>query len=152
MFPSLVPQHLSTLKNFHTLYTMGEQQVQNRHRIPGGFDKLEIFLQYWKMFCDLKIELEAELLPEITAFVNSVTRMREPEKKRELDDTLLELQANFSEEFDFRNVHDEKSNLFAYRLRVCDQNFLGLVGYIPFLINYCTKICFLVTKLYLEKE
>ena len=151
MFPTLVPQHLSTIKNFRTLHAMGKECNASRP-LPGGFDKMDRFLHYWSQFCELKEELVNDTMMEINQYIASVTRMREPEKKDEIDVLLLELMKKHSEDYDFRNAHNEKDNLYTYRLMVCDNTFLGLVGYMPYLIGYCTKICFMITKLYLEKE
>ena len=152
MFPTLVPQHLKNVSNFRALHGMAQQQVQNRHALPGGVDKLDKYLEFWSQFCLLIDELRAGVVPDIDQFVGSVTRMREPEKKDQIDRLVDELDRQHSETFDFREAHNERDNLYTYRLMVCDQTFLGLVGYIPHLISYCTKICFHIKKLYLEKE
>ena len=150
--PTLVPQQLTSIGNFRTLHAMGKECNNSKHPLPGGIDKMDIFLNFWSDFCQLKEELVTGLLIDINMYVASVTRMREPEKKEEIDRMVVELNMKHSEDYDFRNVHNEKDHLYTYRLMLCDNTFLGLVGYIPFLTGYCTKICFLITKLYLEKE
>ncbi len=52
----------------------------------------------------------------------------------------------------FTEVHNERDNLFTYQLGQCDHKFVGLLGYVPYLLKIATNICFWCNKMYLEKE
>ncbi len=84
---------------------------------------------------------------QLDRFLLSVSSLRQPGAKVQLDQHRTILTGEFSEAYNFLDAHNEKDNLYTYRLNVSDQRFLGLVGYIPYLLHHTTKVCFFVGKI-----
>lgn len=103
-------------------------------------------------FCQLKKEGDVKVYERICEYCESITRLREPEIKHKIDRLQVAVNRDFSEDFIFTDIHNEKDNLYIYKLNPPDHNLLGLVGILPYLLKRTTKLCYLVTKLHLEKE
>ena len=148
--PTLVCQELRTIAEYRHLVVMASR-LQHCGNAPGGLHRLQQFEQYWVRFCKLKRDLDSNLLPDVDNFLAGITTLRQEEVKQEMDGMRRRLNLEFSEGFDFRSSHNERSNLYTYRLMVCDQSLLGLVGYLPYLLNMAARICFLVNRVFIEK-
>ena len=148
--PMLVPQEINTLQQYRNVVKMAKQLVISNRFSTEKIEKLDKYLGFWTSMTKLKDEIEKQVLPEIKAFESSVTSLREPEVMEEINKLWTKLDKNFSENFNFKNSHNERDNLYTYRLMVSDQRFIGLVNYIPFLLNFATKLCFMVTKIFVE--
>ncbi|CAH1777071.1 unnamed protein product [Owenia fusiformis] len=144
-----VPVQINTISHFRKLYQYGLKFKRGFH---VDFTTLDQFLKFWDQFCLLKRDLDNIVYTRTRRFVASITRLRQPEMYEEIERLHAFLNMEFSEDHNFRETHNERENLFTYKLSMCDQRFLGLVGYMPHLADYCTKLCFYVGKLYVEKE
>jgi len=109
------------------------------------------FVAFWDAMQALHLEGQ-QLYQQICDFCQSVTRMREPHINETVDDLQRELNTAMEEDFVFTEVHNERDNLFTYQLGQCDHKFVGLLGYVPYLLKIATNICFWCNKMYLEKE
>ena len=146
----LVPQTIKTLSDFRTIFKIAHEMSKNSKLMPQ-FEKFETFLSFWVKLQHLLEDLWKEVIQPLNAFCASVNRLRQPEVKRQIDFLYSSLTHSSNEDFDFTSCHNEKDHLFTYSLMTSDQDFLGLVGYIPYLISFATKICYLTTHIHLEK-
>lgn len=148
--PTLVPDGISTMQDYLQIVKMG-RHIHSLNRTVGGHDLLGQVEKFWNQFLEAKDQLENILLKDIDVFNESVQCLRENNAHEKMDQLRLKLSSQCSESYDFSQIHDERNHLFTYRLMVCDQGFLGLIGYLPYLLNYAIKICFLVNQIYIEK-
>lgn len=151
IMPNLVPSDIYTIHQYKETVDLGEKLFKLGHFIRS-IDNLYIFQHFWDRFCYLKDEVDTYIVAYVEAFCSSITRLRDQRVKEELSAIDNELKANYSEYFNFKDIHNAKDNLYTYKLMVADQMFLGLVGYIPYLVQKATRICYLVGRLHLEKE
>lgn len=118
----------------------------------NGLDHLEAFREFWNRFIELRDECEDTVLSPVNIYCFSITRLREPKIKAQIDSLALEINVKSSTDYDFANTHDAKENLFIYRTGVSDRDLIGFVGFVPHLANLQRKMCYYITKLYVEKE
>ncbi len=148
---SLVPQEISSMKDFRKTLNIGKSLNDAGKRI-NGLEKVETFLDFWVRFCDLKEELELDILLRTSNFCRNVTALRREEVKTQIDWLEAKLNEESLECFDFTNIHKEKTNIYTHKLSVSDQRFMGLAGYIPHLLHIATRICYMIGKIYVEVE
>ena len=147
---SLAPQDIRTLADFRAIFKIALQMSKNSKLMPQ-FEKFETFLSFWIKLQHLMEDLDKEVIQPLNAFCASVTRLRQPEVKQQIDYLYSTLKHSCSEDFDFSSCHNEKDHLYTYSLMTSDRELLGLVGFVPYLISYATKICYLTTHVHLEK-
>lgn len=147
---ALAPQNISTIEQFRGLKRVFTENSTASQRQPRFKELLDGFTEFWDRFCILKTEMDKDIMSRFIDFNRSITRLRQPELKDQIDDMYSELSRQHSEMFDFRGVHNEKDNLFTYKIKGCDAEFHGLVNYIPFLTGMSTKMLYLITKVHLE--
>ncbi|ELT97617.1 hypothetical protein CAPTEDRAFT_224281 [Capitella teleta] len=148
VIPTLVPRDIRTVTEFRHLSSMAMRI--DCLAASGAQAQFKIFENFWIKFMELKNELENEFLPELDVLIAKVDTFRANGAQAKIEKLRRELFENCGIDYDFSRVHDERNHLFTYRLMVSDQGFLGLVGYLPFLLNFAIKICFLVNKLFIE--
>ena len=148
---TLVPGEIHTMQDFmKTIHVAKKLATIGQH--IRNLDKLERFLTFWTTFGELKDELDAKVLTDVNMYCGSITRLRVPAVKERIDEISLHINGCHSEKFDFKDINNNKDNLYTYKLTVQDRPFMGLVAYIPYLLKCSSKICYLVGKLYLEAE
>ena len=147
---SLVPQKINTVQDFRTVIRVATEMSSNSQQRPG-MEQLHCFMRFWERYQQLKQELDSGIMQRFISYCQSVQRLRQPEVKEHIDDLYVNLNRQYSERFNFCGVNNEKDHLYTYKVSTCDSDFHGLVGYVPFLIGYSTKICFHITKVHLEK-
>ena len=118
----------------------------------NGLDHLEQFREFWTRFIELRDECEDNVLSPVNAYCFTITRLRDPDIKTKVDNLARDINVKSATDFDLSKIHDTKENLFAYRTGVSDRDLIGFVGFIPHLANLQRKMCYLITKLYVEKE
>ena len=149
--PTLVSQRVQTIKDLRGILEMGHTLVQAGRGV-GSVQRLEQFIKYWDQLCELRCDLD-NLWFELNGYVVSITSLRDPEAKVELDKMYDTFTYQCSETYKFTNMNNAKDNLYTYGLSMPDQDFLGLVGYLPHLLKKSISICFRVsTKIHIEKE
>ena len=148
--PTLVADDIRDVRTYREMYELGLMLGRAGFRF-GGQGLMEQYLSFWTRLLKLKETLHAEYLTELDTFCSKLTRLRHPHIKEEIDSLHQEFCQQCTEMFDFKNVHNERENLFTYKLTLSDQRFLGLVGFIPYILTFPTRICYLVAKLYIEK-
>ena len=144
--PAPLSTEITTISQYRALCQMAHV-LSRSGKCFRQSDKLECFLEYWDRFCQLQKELVFDVLVHLDKVMTIVTSWLKPEVKEQLNDVRALLCEEYSEDFKFADAHNEKDNLYTYRLNVCDQRFLGLVSYIPYLMQYNTRICHLIRKL-----
>ena len=120
--------------------------LASKSRLISKFEPLETFFSFWVRFQQIMEDLDKEVILALNQYCETVTSLRQPDVKLQIDllyDSLLKASC---EDFDFSNCHNEKDNLFTYGLMTSDNDFHGLVAYIPYLIDYAAKICYLATR------
>ncbi|KAK2161863.1 hypothetical protein LSH36_108g02100 [Paralvinella palmiformis] len=151
IMPSLVAQEVHNVKDLRSIVRMG-QAMQQAGRGIGTLERLDKFLGFWDEFCEVRKELD-DLIFDLNRYVVSITSLREPEIKTDLDGMYDDLTYKCSETYMFGDLNNERDNLFTYALNVSDQQFMGLIGYLPYLLKLATKICFrVISKVHLEQE
>lgn len=125
---TLAPPEINTMSHYRAVCGMALTLAQSGKNIRNS-DKLECFLSYWHRFCQLQQELVLEVLVAMDSCLSTVSSLRQPDAKKKMDNFRTILFEQFSEDFNFTGAHNEKDNLYTYRLNVSDQCFLGLVSY-----------------------
>ena len=148
--PTLVPHEISNLTQLRRVYSVG-QKLTRMGFVFRGKEHIEQFLGFWDELLRIKEYLDTDLLIEVTAFCTTIDTLRKPDLKKEIDDLHAELCERCIESFDFGQVRNEKDNLFIYKLSMADRRFIGLVGFIPYILDFATKVCFLIGKLFIER-
>lgn len=148
---NLVPREINNLNHFRQIFEMALRFPRNGTPRDKGPSIMEEFIIFWDEFCDMKVEGDI-LYTKLNTFCSSITNLRNPKIKREIDRLQCNLNVIFSENFNFTNRNNEKDNLFTYRLSVYDESYHGLVNFLPFIVDFAARICFWIGKLYVEKE
>ena len=151
LMPSLVPKEIECMQDFRKTLEMA-RTLETKGRKVKNLDKMQLFLDYWVRFCDLRDELELDILLRLGNFCRSVTSLRREEVKTQIDWLEAEMNMKSPESYNFTKFHNTKENLYTYKIMVPDQRFLGLVGYLPHLIGYATRICYMIGKVHVERE
>ena len=115
-------------------------------------EQLEKYREFWKRFQDLRDECDEAVLSPVNAYCFSITRLRDPNMKARVDGLAREISLKSDPDFDFTDIHDAKENLFIYRTGVSGTTLVGFVGFVPHMTNLQRKMCYYITKLYVEKE
>ena len=106
---------------------------------------------FWLTMVDLKEETD-DLYRSLCKYCDSVSRLRQPAIKREIDRLKTQLDEAYTEEFVFTEVNNERDNLFTYKVATFDRAYHGLLGYIPFLMTSSVRMLAWFGKVHLEKE
>ncbi|KAK3100165.1 hypothetical protein FSP39_015625 [Pinctada imbricata] len=146
---TLLPKEVNTMKNYRRVSGYCRKMPRNgtpRDQTPGRMDE---FLFFWEEFLILKKDND-KIYKKVCDFCNSITRLREPLLKDEIDRLHYKLLLFCSEDFDFTSINNERSNLFTYRVSLQDHKYHGLMSYMPFLMGFAGKICYWISKLHIE--
>ena len=150
--PTLVPSVHRTIANFQCTRQMAHRLAARGGRLRTcDVARLDQFVTFWSAYSRLHAQLQT-CCDDVDTFIASVTRMRVPGVKAEMDALRVTVRTRSDENYDFTHAHNDTENLYTYRLNAGDQQFLGLVGCLPHLLKKCTELCYLVGKLYLEQE
>ena len=149
--PHLVPQTISSIGDFRKTIDLVGRLPRLGRPVEGCVKILDEYLVFWTRLSELHLEGRV-VYGKLCQFVDGVSAMREPHIKVSVDELQTELNAAMEEMFDFTSVHNERDNLFTYKLAQQDHRFHGLLAYIPFLLKIATNICYWSNKMYLEKE
>ncbi|KAK6173178.1 hypothetical protein SNE40_016682 [Patella caerulea] len=149
--PWAIPPVITSITKLR--YTLELAQKIPRVGIPTRTLSTTIneYLDYWDELCCLKVTGQG-IYEKVCAFCDSITRLRDPMLKVEIDNLQSQLNESCTEDFYFMDTHNEKHNLLFYNIAPQDFNFHGLLSFIPFLLRIATHICYWSTKLYIEKE
>jgi len=115
-------------------------------------EHLEKYREFWDRLQELRSECDTSVLAPVNAYCFTITRLRDPNIKTQIDSLAREASVKSELDFDFSDTHNTKENLFAYRTGVSEKELIGFVGFIPHLANLQRKLLYLITKLYVEKE
>jgi hypothetical protein len=125
-------------------------------RKSGTFVKdahlLEEYHDFWERLTKLKEEGDSIVYAGVVLYCGSITRLRHPEVRDYIDKLQERYNEHFDDDFDFTKVHNEKDILFTYKVSTIDERFLGLVQYLPYILQIARKIGYFALKLHLEKE
>ncbi|XP_013380352.1 uncharacterized protein LOC106173473 [Lingula anatina] len=148
--PDLVPRDIYTMNDFIKVLEMCRLLLSKKRWRLTSHEKLEEFYEFWTRLSELKAMGDKNVYERTCEFCESITRLREPQIKDKIDRLYAKLNKEYSNDFIFKEIHNERDNLFTYRMM--QPAFLGLISYIPYLLKNATKVCYLVTKLHIEKE
>lgn len=147
----LVPTDIETIKDFKQVYDMSRRFPRNGTPRDTNPAKMEEFYMFWLTMVDLKEETD-ELYQSLCKYCDSVTTLRQPAVKREIDRLKGILDESFNDEFVFTDVKNERDNLFVYKVATFDHKYHGLLGYIPYLMTSSVRMLAWFGKVHLEKE
>lgn len=150
-FPMLVPKEHNTMRLFRKMYQCASNIPKRGMPVEKCAERISEFLEFVDRLVELKKEHDV-LYDKLCAYCNSVTRLREQDKKDNLDILQKTLTEAFDEDFDFDRVHNERDNLFTYKVAQHDHKFHGLLSYVPYLLKVATNMCYWACQIYLEKE
>ncbi|XP_046551322.1 uncharacterized protein LOC124261044 [Haliotis rubra] len=150
-FPCLVPREIVYMSHFLQIFEFVKKLPQNGRTFGRNLDKMTQFHDFWTTFCELKKEGDA-LNASMCAFCDSITRLREPHLRLDIDNMQARLDQASNQDYNFTKLHNERDNLFVYRIAGHDDKLQPLVGYLPYLLKIATGICYWSTRLYIEKE
>ena len=149
--PTLVPSRIENLQNFITILEFSERLVNAGRRLAHQ-QLLNEFRHFWDRFTELNTTTDLTIYPMICKYCDSISALRNPEVKQHIDCLHQRLATEFSLQFDFTELHNERDHRFTYRLGLSQQGYLGLVQYIPYLLQCARKLCYVALKLHVEKE
>lgn len=147
----MVPAEVKSLADFRKIHDMSRRFPRNGTPRDAGPAKMDEFMMFWSEMLDLK-ETTDELYEKLCKYKDSVSRLRQPSIKSEVDRLYEIVSDAYSEEFDFTDLKNERENLFVYKVAPFDHNFHGLMGYIPYLLTMTIKMFHWLGKVHLEKE
>lgn len=150
-FPGLVPKEHNTIKLFRQMYKCASSLPRRGMPVEQCAGRMTEYLDFVDRLTELKKDHDA-LYNRMCAFCDSVTRLREPEQKDNLDFLQKKLTDALGEDFDYDTVHNERDNLFTYKVAQHDHKFHGLLSYVPYLLKVATNMCYWACQIYLEKE
>lgn len=140
----LVPQELRSLRQLNHLLDVTNICVRSGRHVIGA-ERIQPFLDFLSRYHSLLDDFDRTVLPGVKALVpraGSAERI-----KKEIEDLRSTLGVRLSEDFDFSELHNERDNLYTYRLSVADGVFHGLVAFLPGLLKLSAKLCYLVRNL-----
>ncbi|XP_064637526.1 uncharacterized protein LOC135493843 [Lineus longissimus] len=149
--PGLVPENITTFKHFKETFEMC-QSLRKSGTFVKDAQLLEEYFAFWERLTKLKEEGDGIVYTGVMFFCGSITSLRHPEIRDYIDKLQERYTAHFNDEFDFTDVHDEKDILFTYKVSTINQRFLGLMQYLPYILQIARKICYFALKLHVEKE
>ena len=147
--PDMVDPKLNTIKSFRLTVEMSQQFGSKSHRVDCS--DLQIFLDFWTRLNQLKCELDNGVYLEIVQYCGSITRLRHPELLEQIQGLHVNLCKMCLEEYDFNQLQSSEHDTFTFSVMLGDKHNHCLIAYIPTLLQLCSKICFLVSKIFLEK-
>ncbi|XP_052281989.1 uncharacterized protein LOC127879263 isoform X2 [Dreissena polymorpha] len=147
----LVPEVILTMQDFKKVHAMSRRFPRNGTPRDSNPAKLDDFFMFWMAMTDLKEETDS-LYEALCKYCDSITRLRHPFIKEEVDLYKQKLDEAYSEEYDFSDVKNERDNLFTYKVASFDHRFHGLLNYIPYLMTMSVRMLALFGKIHLEKE
>ncbi|KAK7097660.1 uncharacterized protein [Littorina saxatilis] len=150
-FPLLVSDNNNTMKLFREVYRCASKIPRRGMPVERCADRMKEFLDFVDRLVELKKDQDV-LYDKLCAYCNSVSRIREPHQKENVDFLQKTLTQAFDENFDFDRLHNERDNLFTYRVAQHDHKFHGLLSYVPYLLKVSTNMCYWACQIYLEKE
>lgn len=150
-YPELVPKDVNTLKLFRHVYETARSLPKRGLPVERSAERMSEFLEFVDNMQELRVAHDS-LYEKVCAYCDSITQLRDPHIKDNVDDFQKKLDEAFEEDFDCDNVHNEKDNLFTYKVAQQDHKFHGLLSYVPYLLKLATNMCYWSCQLYLEKE
>lgn len=144
----IVPREISSLEDLRKIYKMGLKLGDRSFR---GKEHLQQYFDFWDQLQMLREYSANDLLMEVYGFCRTVEKLRDPSLLEQIEHLQKELETNCTESFDFSKITVEKGALYTYNLSIPDRGFLRLVAFLPFLLQFATKFCFLIGKLFLER-
>ncbi|KAL4229707.1 hypothetical protein ACF0H5_010095 [Mactra antiquata] len=147
----LVPPEIKTMQDFRKIHDISRRFPRNGTPRDSNPGKMDDYMMFWNEMVELKEETD-EIYESLCKYCELVTRLRQPQIKREIDRLKGLLDEAFSEEFNFSEVKNERDNLFVYKVAPFDHRFHGIMGYIPFLLTLSVRMLTWVVKVHLEKE
>ena len=92
-------------------------------------------------------ELRNEVFNPLDKLEIHVAEWRQPKNQEKMRRLRENLEESHKETFIFTDSHNERDNLFVYKLAVADQRLLGLLGFIPYLLTHSVKLCYHIERL-----
>lgn len=149
--PLLVPEEHNTMRQFRKLHQTAKSVPKRGMPVERCADRIGEFLAFYDELKELKITHDL-LYEKLCVYCASVTRIREDDKKDNVDELQRTLTKAMDEDFDYDSVHNERDNLYTYKVAQHDHKFHGLLAYVPYLLKVATNMCYWSCQVYLEKE
>lgn len=150
MLGELGPQEIRTLRQLRRLHEVagGGGGVQSKRvQAISGADRVRPFLAFFARFDALLGDLDRLVLPAVKATPLGHGAGAAEAVAKEIEGLRSSIADRLTEDFDFTELHNERDDLFTYRLSVADAQFHGLVAFLPGLIQLSVKLCCLVRNL-----
>lgn len=146
---SLLPKHINTISHYRRVRDLSKRFPRNGTPRDSSPVKMDEFIAFWEEFYFLKLENDT-IYEKVCDFCNSVGVLRDQSVKDEIDRLHFRVNLFCSEDFNFQHLHNERDNLFTYRVSPQDHLFQGLINFVPFLLGYTSRLCYWVGKLFIE--
>lgn len=150
-YPEVVPPQHNTVALFRRMYDTAQVLPKRGLPVDRSAERLAELEHFIDAVGGLKKDHDL-LYEKICTYCCSITLLRDPYLKDTIDDYQKTLNIAFQEDFDFDQVHNEKDNLFTYKLAQQDHTFHGLLAYVPYVLKVAVDMCYWSCQLYLEKE
>ena len=147
----LVPNDIENMQDFKKIHDMSRRFPRNGTPRDSNPAKMDDFSMFWQEMVTLKEETD-DLYESLCRYCDSVTRLRQPSIKPEIDRLKAQLDEAYSEDYKFTDLKNERENLFVYKVAPYDYRYHGLLGYIPYLLTLTLKLTTWLSKIHLEKE
>ena len=149
--PQLVPKNVNSIGNFRKAYDVAVKLPKRGLPIENCAGVMAEYLVFWDRLAELHHHGQ-EVYARVVEYMNKVTAMREPHILDTVHDLQSTLNVQAVECFDFTSVHNERDNLFTYKVAQHDHCYHGLLAYPPYLLKMACTLCFWCNKMHLEKE
>ncbi|XP_074651650.1 uncharacterized protein LOC141906301 [Tubulanus polymorphus] len=151
LIPELFPEQVYTIKHFKQTKQLCQTLI-DKGRYVSNVERMNEFEKLWEKMVEIKEAGDEVVYEQLCKYCTNITALRDPNLKEQIDDLQYHLQKACSEDFNFKDIHNERDNLFTYKLDIGEKDYLGLVQFIPYLLQITRKICYLGIKLHVEKE
>lgn len=149
--PSPAGGGISTMAQFRKLVETFDAMKRTGKTLGLSDQHLKAFMGFWDRLVVIKSDVDEEVTLRLNMYVDSVTRLRQQQIKQKVDDLVAELNSKFSEDFNFSDLRDT-GKVYTFRLTASEDNFQGLVTFIPHLLKLAAQVCYFSSKIHLEKE
>ncbi|GFO34379.1 hypothetical protein PoB_006088400 [Plakobranchus ocellatus] len=149
--PQLVPQKTNTLREFRKAHEVASRLPKRGLPVENCASVMGEYLVFWDRLLELH-KTGQELYARVVEYISKISAMREPHILDTVHDLQSTLNTQTNESFDFTTVHNERDNLFTYKVAQHDHQYHGLLAYPPYLLKMACTLCFWCNKMHLERE
>ncbi|KAI8798353.1 CAunnamed protein product [Biomphalaria glabrata] len=148
--PCIMPSRFDCIAHFQKCHDCLSKVSKTRLPTDKCLAAMNELLQFWRRLKTLLCQSES-LYKRLCEFCASVSRLRDHRVKRLVDELQERLKTEANDCFDFGLIHETRDNLYTYKVALPYQCFHGLLSLTPHLLKTAIDVCYLSSKIHLEK-